>query len=340
MNKELLKHYLDEKLVTEQKHPNADLFIYNYSQKVQYDKLWNEVTMQTRGLILDSEMNIIAKPFRKFFNLEELQPQEIPHLSFDVFEKLDGSLGILYWLNDTPYIATRGSFESEQAKHATAILHSKYQHTFDKLDRNKTYLFEIIYPENRIVVDYGALDDLILITIICHTTGDESIDDIGFPIVKRYDGINDLKGLKSLEENNKEGFVVRFKNGFRMKIKFEEYVKLHRIITGVSNIIIWEYLSEGKPFDEFLEKVPDEFYNWVKKTQKELLMQFDKILNECKSVFTELETRKETALYFQTQKYPSVLFSMLDGKTPDRVIWKMIRPNFSKPFKISNETEL
>ena len=92
-------------------------------------------------------------------------------------------------------------------------------------------------------------------------------------------------------------------------------------------------MSEGKSFDETLEKVPDEFYNWVKKTQNDLNKQFNEILCECKNVYKEYETRKETALYFQTQKYPSVLFLMLDNKKTDNVIWKMIKPKYSKPFK-------
>jgi RNA ligase len=337
MNKELLKQMLDEKLVSVQKHPKADLFIYNYSPKVQYDRLWNEITLQTRGLILDAEMNVIARPFGKFFNLEEHQPEEIPKLAFDVFEKMDGSLGILYWLNDMPFISTRGSFESEQSIKATEILHKRYSDTFIRLDKNSTYLFEIIYPQNRIVVDYGDIEDLFLLARIDNATGQDLpiYESTGFPIVKRFDGINELQQLKSLEVENKEGFVVRFKNGFRVKMKFAEYVKLHRIITGVSNIAIWEYLAEGKSFEELLKKVPDEFYNWVKKIQSEIVNEFDKILTESKSVFKELETRKETALYFQKQKYPSVLFSMLDGKAPDKIIWKMVRPKYSKPYKVS-----
>ena len=333
MNKELLQQMIDEKLVSVQKHPEAGLFIYNYSPKVQYEKLWNEVTLKTRGLILDVDMNYVARPFGKFFNLEEHQPEEIPQMSFEVFDKMDGSLGILYWLENKPFIATRGSFTSEQAQHATKVLYSKYSHTFDNLDKNSTYLFEIIYPENRIVLDYGDMDDLILLTVINNSTGEESLENIGFPVVKKFDGINDLQELKALEENNKEGFVIRFKNGFRVKMKFAEYVRLHRIITGVSNVAIWEYLSEGKSFQELLEKVPDEFYDWVKKTQRDLEKQFQEILSESKSVYKELETRKETALYFQTQKNPSILFSLLDKKSPDKAIWKMIRPKYSKPFK-------
>lgn len=334
MDKDLLIKAINEKLVSVQKHPDADLFIYKYTAKVQYEKIWNEITLITRGLILDGEFNIVARPFGKFFNLEELHPNEIPQLPFDVYEKMDGSLGILYWLNNKPFIATCGSFISEQAQHATKKLYQKYTHLFSKIDKNSTYLFEIIYPTNRIVVNYGLMDDLVLLTIIDNETGVERIEDIGFPIVKKFDGINDLQELKALEENNKEGFVVRFKNGFRIKIKFTEYVRLHRIITGISNITIWEYLSEGKSFDELLERVPDEFYKWVNKTKHELITHFNKILAENKAVFKKLENRKETALYFQTQKYPSILFSMLDNKNTDGLIWKTIKPKYSTPFNI------
>ena len=203
MDKDLLQSMLEQKLVSVQKHPHTDLFIYNYSPLVQYQKLWNEITLMTRGLILDKEMNIVARPFKKFFNLEEHSPGEIPNEAFDVFNKEDGSLGILYWINDKPAIATRGSFSSDQALHATQLLRDRYGHTFDSLDREHTYLFEIIYPENRIVVNYGDLDDLILLAVIDSQTGqDLSIPDIGFPIVKKFDGINDLNELREIEKEN------------------------------------------------------------------------------------------------------------------------------------------
>ena len=335
INKKLLKQMLDERMVIVQKHPAADLFIYNYTNKAQYEGVWNEVTLQCRGLILDADMNIVSRPFRKFFNLEEYPADAIPNEPFEVFEKLDGSLGILYWLNDRPYIATRGSFVSEQAVHASGLLINNYSGTIYKLDRNLTYLFEIIYPQNRIVVDYGEKDDLILLALIDNETGDElPLPSIGFPVVKRYDGIGDYASLKDLEEENKEGFVIRFKSGLRAKIKFAEYLRLHRIVTGVSNVVIWEHLSEDRSFEDLLDKVPDEFYDWVKKTIDELNAHYEIILTESQTVFKRLETRKDTALYFQTQKYPAVLFAMLDGKPVAKIIWKMLRPIYSKPFKI------
>ena len=148
-----LNKMIDEKLVIVQKHKNTDYFIYNYGPKAQYERIWNDITIQCRGLILDSNYNVIARPFKKFFNLEEHTNDNIPLMPFEVYEKMDGSLGILYWIDDKPYIATRGSFESDQAIYATNILHNKYKYVIPKLDKSKTYLFEIIYPENRIVVN-------------------------------------------------------------------------------------------------------------------------------------------------------------------------------------------
>lgn len=337
LNKELLMQRVEEKLVSVQKHPVAELYIYNYSPKVQFDKLWDEVTRQTRGLILDAEMNIIAKPFGKFFNIEEHSPDELPVMGFDVFDKLDGSLGILYWLDDKPYIATRGSFDSEQARHANNVLYSNYEHLFGKLNKGKTYLFEIIYPENRIVVDYGATDDLFLLTVIDNNTGEESIDDIGFPVVKQYSGVNQLEELKALEEDNKEGFVVRFKNNFRVKMKFAEYVRLHRIVTGVSNIAIWEYMRDGKSFEELLQRVPDEFYDWLHKTKDDIISKYNAILDNAQEVYpTIYDTDKKTFALRVLDKHKDIsgiLFNMWSGKNIEPIIWKMVRPTFSKPFK-------
>lgn len=339
MNITALQQLIAEDYIKVQKHPTAPLYIYNYTPKAQYDRVWNELTLACRGLILDENYNIVARPFGKFFNLGEMENQVIPNEPFEVFEKLDGSLGILYWHEDKPFIASRGSFSSEQALVATNMLHTQYAHVIPNLDSSKTYLFEIIYPENRIVVDYGAERKLVLLAVMDTQTGNDMTEiphqrteNAGFDIVKRYDGLNDLHLLKTLEEENKEGFVVRFQSGYRLKVKFEEYQRIHRIVTGVSNVSIWEYLKTGQDLAPILEKVPDEFYDWVKETHAQLLAQFAEIEAICKADFRILETRKDTALYFQTCRYPSVLFKMFDQKPYDEVIWKQLRPVFQKPF--------
>lgn len=337
--KDELLSMISDGYVISQKHNDHNFFIYNYSTKAQYEKKWNNVTLNCRGLIMDDNFNIIARPFPKFFNLEEHSFDDIPQTGFEVYDKLDGSLGILYWLGDKPYIATRGSFYSDQAIHATDLLYNHYSDTFGKLDKNKTYLFEILYPENRIVVNYGKTDDIILIAVIDNLTGNDcELVDIGFPIVKKYDGINDILKLKSLNENNKEGFVIKFSNNFRIKIKFEEYVRLHRILTNVSNRVIWEYLSQGKDIDELLDRVPDEFYDWVKKTKESILLEYNNLEERYKWIYKVImrsngvQEKKVFASYAVRYEYSSILFSMYNRKDYSKIIWRNIKPKYEKPF--------
>lgn len=329
-----LKELESDRYINVQKHPKEDLFICNYTAKAQYDAVWNDYTMSCRGLIIDSQGQIKARPFRKFFNLgSEVKFDQLPDGSFEVYEKLDGSLGILYWVNDSPYIATRGSFISEQSQTATSILNSKYATILPKLNPQLTYLFEIIYPENRIVIDYGATQELFLLAIIDTYSGQElPLSEIGFPLVQPYPQVTDLRALETLAEENQEGFVIRFESGFRVKVKFAEYVRLHRIITGLSQLTIWEYLSEGKSLDALLTKLPDEVYDWVRTTSEQMLFSFQRIERSCLEVYQELPTRKETALYFQKQEYPSVLFAMLTGKDYAPIIWKKLRPQGKKTY--------
>lgn len=327
---------IKEGYISVQRHPNAELLIYNYTPKAQYDRVWNEHTLSCRGLITDLNGNVVARPFKKFFNLEE-HTEEMPMESFDVFEKMDGSLGILYWTGNVPRIATRGSFVSDQAKIGTKILWEKYKDDWDELDPSNTYLFEIIYPENRIVVDYEGMTDLVLLAIIDTTTGEDlPLQDIGFPMVKCHDGINDILTLKTLEEDNREGFVIRYKSGLRVKVKFAEYVRLHRIITQVSSRVIWEYMHENRSLEELLDKVPDEFYNWVRATYCNLLAEVKEIQNYCILNFKDLGDRKENALYYNTLKYPAIMFRMLDNESYHSIIWKLVKPKFEKPFKIES----
>ena len=287
---------VDQKLLSSQKHPGADLLIWNYTQKCQFDRVWSEETMMARGLITDLEGNIVARPFKKFFNLGE-QDIQLPAEPFYVQEKFDGSLGILYWVGDTPSLATRGSFTSEQAIKGTEML-SKYD--VSTLNRNYTYLFEIIYPDNRIVVDYGGEEKLVLLAVIDTETGKD------MPI---YDGVHKLvyataftdKKIDSLKEEdskNREGFVITFQSGLRVKVKFDEYVRIHKIVTGVNAVRVWENLKEDKFIDEWVENVPDEFHDWVMQTAFELDLAYTDIESKAKYAYelvASLETRRDQA---------------------------------------------
>ena len=49
---------IDKKYIRVNKHPDLDLYIYNYTQSAQFERHWNEWTMMCRGLVLDGEGNI------------------------------------------------------------------------------------------------------------------------------------------------------------------------------------------------------------------------------------------------------------------------------------------
>jgi RNA ligase len=346
----IINDYVVKGLLDKNPHPVLPIAIYNYSREVQYEGKWDDITKMCRGLVLDGDGNVIAKSFNKFFNMEEHSSNEIPNESFEVFEKMDGSLGILFWYEGNWVFATKGSFNSDQAKKGIEML-SKYD--VNPLPKGYTILFEVIYPENRIVCDYGDNESLVVLSMISNANGVEldysslkQICDVsGFPLVKRYDGIDDYKTLKSIINNNQEGFVVRFKSGFRMKIKGEEYVRLHRILTGFSNINIWEILKDGKDLNEFLEKVPDEFDKWVKSVASNLRYSFFHIDERAGKMFDyfmygkyndkePVTDRKVFAEWVLSQeKYlQPILFKMFDRKDYSSYIWSLIRPVYSKPF--------
>lgn len=354
-----LDRLVEQKYLSRQEHWEAPLLIYNYTAKTTNDQYWTPETMMCRGLIVDREGNIVARPFPKFFNISEHESEKVPNLPknehFEVFDKLDGSLGILYRINNNPFIATRGSFASDQAVEATKILRHRY---FDVVfNPLYTYLFEIIYPENRIVVDYKGVKDLYLIGVLNTETGEDMHKGVQkyswlgagkgpqntFPEPEKFQ-FKDIEAIKEImgkPETSTEGFVVRFSSGFRAKVKYDEYVRLHRLLTGVTARRIWDLLRSNQELKELYDRVPEEFKDWVANKQKELTDQFLKIEREAKIVFKKvkkLETRKEQADYIiGNYKYPSIIFSMLDEKDYTQIVWKIIRPKAEKPFYNDSE---
>ena len=88
MNLETLNRYHEDGLLYKQTHPTLPLTIWNYAEKVQYEDQWNAVTIACRGLVTDDSGVIVARPFKKFFNIEE--NKHTPTDKFDVYEKMDG----------------------------------------------------------------------------------------------------------------------------------------------------------------------------------------------------------------------------------------------------------
>lgn len=342
----LLNKYHNQGLLYKQVHPTLPLTIWNYTEDVQYNDKWDELTLSARGLVTDEFGTIVARPFTKFFNMEEMK--HTPTTDFEVFEKVDGSLGIVFNYKGEWMIATRGSFTSDQAIKGKEMLEKL---KMDKVPTNLTYLFEIIYPENRVVVSYGDQEKLVLLGAIEVGSGVEVsrqtleyfASEIGSDIAKSYDGIKDYSLLKGMVKDNEEGFIVRFSNGHRMKVKGQEYLRLHKIMTNISTTAVWEVLSSDGNMDELLKDVPDEFYQKIKSYERELRYYFFSIYEYCGKLHDgfrygkygdkEEPTKKEYAEFVMKntkEGYRPVMFAMWDKKDYKSIIWKLIKPEFKK----------
>ena len=297
---------VDEGLVSCRKHPVDDLWILNYTPECQFSRIWTDVTLQCRGLIVDAEGKVVARPFKKFFNLSEHDNPDFPRVPFGspfkAYEKMDGSLGIAYISSGGWEIATRGSFESEQADFATSLLSQQYGDAIPLMSTENTYLFEIIYPSNRIVVDYGQARELVLLGVIRTADGVElPLEDfrhLPFRQPKVFE-VSDIESLPR-DTQNFEGYVVRFDNGLRVKVKLDDYVRLHKLMTGITPNRLWELLAAGHDVEAVVKELPDEMYDEVMEEVERIRDHHSSFLNLHVVVMASLDlqdlTRKEQAL--------------------------------------------
>lgn len=341
-----LQEAVEDGLVTARPHDVYPYTIYNYSDVVQFSRAWNDVTLNCRGLILDHNGNIIARPWKKFFNLGETNLQIQFDDPVEVMDKVDGSLGILYPTPDGTYaISTRGSMHSEQAEHATELWKNKYAsyldatlHSADTSSWEFTYLFEIIFKENRIVLDYGDMDDLVLLGAVNRETGyyygpREAKAFLGWfgPVVEVMDFNTLSEANKNITRPNAEGYVVRSHN-FMVKVKQPDYVLAHRVVTNLSEKFVWKHFSSGGELYDLIKDIPDEFYSYVTDISVPLLAEFDKLKQECYDCFNLIESeigtadRKKFAELAMKSKHRAAMFSILDKKSIDSYVWGLLKP--------------
>ena len=337
-----LNQYKEDGLLMNQSHPTLPLTIWNYTARTQYEGLWDEITVNCRGLVTDLDGNVISRGFSKFFNIEENRHE--PTDDFEVFEKLDGQYIGVFWYNGEMIVNSRGSFTSKYAIEARRILDEKYPSFEQHMKFDISYCFELIGFE-QIVVSYPE-SDLVLTGMFNRFTGVEYFIHLSrpmflskIPIVKKYSGL-DYKNIKQLNWQNSEGFVIRFSNGSRCKIKFDDYVKLHRQMTNLSTTAIWEALKDGKPVSSILNDVPDEFYDKVHAVETNFRLDYKKVKREYVAKYRKYlyhfgETRKDFALKvfqdFKVNKFNfGIIFAQLDGKKVHKDIWQLIKPKFEK----------
>lgn len=330
---QLQKEYVEKRLIDLKEHDGFVLL--NYSRDCQYASAWDAVTTACRGLIIDTrDWSVAARPFMKFFNLGEgggVQPKDLPKVPFQVFEKMDGSMGTLYRKRDgQPIIATRGSFHSVQGVKATEML--RKLPALDRIGDELTLIFEIVYhdAESPHVVKYD-FEGLVLLAAFNRHTGEEhswgGVENIArrigvrLPKVYNFGTIDEIRETLQKLPHNMEGYVVRFENGLRIKLKGKAYLEVMRLMCRLNSKAVLEHLSAGS-YDRVIQELPEELRPDVEALAAPMILKAKELENEVmwKFAAAPMGDQKELALWV-TKNFQSpisgALFSLKKGRKPD-----------------------
>lgn len=250
--------------------------IYCYTKRCVYERGWDEFSRMARGLVVNhGECRVVATPFTKFFNFGE-GSQQVPNLPFETFDKLDGSLIIIHHHEGRWRAATKASFISSQALWAEAQLATT---DLGSLVPGTTYLAEAIYRQNRLVVRY---DTTALVLLAAYAESGREWDyaelqatgaALGWPVAERhaYDSFAALLADAQALDGNHEGFVLRFSDGTRLKLKGAEYCRRHALIAGCNPLGVWDVMvaandaalrgeADGDGIEAVRRDIPEEFH--------------------------------------------------------------------------------
>ena len=245
------------------------LAIYTYTDACMYDNAWDEVTRNARGHVFDTETGeCVAWPFPKFFNLgenPESQPECFPwDQPYEIYEKMDGWLGVLYRHEGRFKVASRGSFHSSGSRLGdgvpSAVRPVVPARRGDAVLRDHP-------PGAAIILDYRGRSrwsswrrsTASPARSTRATTVAEWARRIGLPLVPLLGHCRwRTCGRRSRGRQDCEGFVIRFADGRRVKVKTEWYLGIARIMANLTPIAVWEVLRNGKVPLEYLQRVPEE----------------------------------------------------------------------------------
>ena len=312
---------------------------------------WDYSNEIFRSSIWDTAGNLLSASFKKFVNWEEkpeFHPAPKSLAGCELMEKLDGSTMIVDYVNGQLSMRTRGTFSYETLDNAIDFMEAaeKYPGIERVLEihRNYSLLFEIVTPNNRIVINYGDAVDIYLIGAIDKDTYkllpqgllDIIAGEIGCkrPATYSFDSVEDMCAAVTAFEG-KEGVCVYYNNGQSIrKVKAAKYLILHRMkseLSGMANIIDM-YIDQGCPdFGALYAYVVDTFDFELAEQCKGSLSRICDAMKEVRRILAHMATfvaerlggltRAQQAkivieAYGQTNR-AGYVFKMLDGKQID-----------------------
>ena len=305
----------------------AKVFIYNYliADKVA---LADKYAKELRGLTITHEGGhervFLSCP--KFYNINEVPENEEKILQNKkikkVTDKMDGSLIQFIEINGEVLAKSKQSFENDQSKMAQEILDESTELKFFILDcwsNNYHPLFELVGPDNQIVVDYPK-NEIYLIGV--------RNDDGHFIDLEKFyykysaacynltldEMIHQAKTAKDIE-----GFVVKFTDESIVKIKTIDYLEKHRLVSdGDSYKTILKRILEEN-IDDVLQVIPEAKRARIRNLEKYLDEYVVHYTQQIHDIIKKQSTksRKEIVEEVRTHRFFSVIMKNLEGDISD-----------------------
>lgn len=315
---------------------------------------WNKDNLILRSSIWrKTDGKLLSPSLPKFFNLSEkpdLNPTPDSILGWSVFDKIDGSTLILTSHNNQIQIRSRGTFNAQTLDNGAEFYEivKRYPRLIQYCLQfpRCCFVFEIVSPTNRIIIDYPELDFYLLHIINkdnYRLFPDDQVDfhaecfDLKRPRRYEFTDFNSL--VESVREwpATQEGVVIR-KDQQLVKIKSLLYLKLHSFKSDLSlkNLLEIFLDNPNQTKDGFLDFIEVNFDFECRKMSEQIVNQIvsgreevNKILSEVDSFVHDFKnnlSRKEFALVakFELKEYAGLAFSKLDGKTLDKKTLKKL----------------
>lgn len=235
-----------------------------------------DIVREARGCIVyynGAQWVYACRPFDKFCNYGEEYSavNDIDWNYVSVREKVDGSL-IKIWfspLNNLWMVSTNGTIDADKAKVGdTDISYYEYfikalggrknfQKLLDQLKITCTYMFELVGPENRIVVEYDepAVYFLRFRENMFGTLGFTTFDipTIKYPKTYHLRNLDECIAAAAAMSKNEEGFVVCDVNDNMIKVKSPEYLLAARTYNnGILSVKRALEIIQNNMVDDFM----------------------------------------------------------------------------------------
>ena len=280
-NPDTWEEKLNERLI--RTNHNGDLVCFKYATEADFS---DPLVCEARGMIIDVvQLKVVCWPFDKFFNVQEQYAADIDWNSARVLEKIDGSMIKLFWYKDAWRFATSSTCDAKDAAipgyneltYADIIARDENVNEipFEELNKDYTYIFELVSPLSQIVVRY-EMTALFFLTARNNLTGEELDTELlqfrrprSFALKSMNECLDAALALNKGDEIEDEGFVVVDEKHNRVKIKSPAYVAMHRLSTNKVFTVkrMAEFFCNGEDLSKLAKDFPAnahiiKYYDW------------------------------------------------------------------------------